>query len=91
MRAIGTLMLSLLVCCLFALSPARAQIAVGISVDVAPPPLPVYDQPPIPEPGYMWTPGYWVTDGPQHRRRVFLFGLKDGLRLNGEIQETTRF
>jgi hypothetical protein len=62
MRAIGTLMLSLLVCCLFALSPARAQIAVGISVDVAPPPLPVYDQPPIPEPGYMWTPGYWAWD-----------------------------
>jgi hypothetical protein len=25
----------------------------------APPPLPVYDQPPIPGPGYIWTPGYW--------------------------------
>jgi hypothetical protein len=24
-----------------------------------PPPLPVYDQPPIPAPGYIWTPGYW--------------------------------
>jgi len=24
-----------------------------------PPPLPVYDQPPIPGPGYLWTPGYW--------------------------------
>ncbi len=24
-----------------------------------PPPLPVYDQPPMPEPGYVWTPGYW--------------------------------
>jgi hypothetical protein len=24
-----------------------------------PPPLPVYDQPPIPGPGYIWTPGYW--------------------------------
>jgi hypothetical protein len=42
MRAIGTLMLSL-ICCLFAFSPARAQIAIGISIDVAPPPLPVYD------------------------------------------------
>jgi hypothetical protein len=26
----------------------------------APPPLPVYDQPPIPGPGYVWTPGYWA-------------------------------
>ena len=25
----------------------------------APPPLPSYDQPPIPGPGYVWTPGYW--------------------------------
>ena len=24
-----------------------------------PPPLPEYDQPAIPGPGYMWTPGYW--------------------------------
>ena len=62
MRAIGTLILSLLICCLFGFSPARAQIAIGISIDVAPPPLPVYDQPPIPEPGYIWTPGYWAWD-----------------------------
>jgi hypothetical protein len=25
----------------------------------APPPIPEYDQPPIPGPGYVWTPGYW--------------------------------
>src|ERR1700733_12909909 len=25
-----------------------------------PPPLPDYQQPPIPEPGYLWTPGYWA-------------------------------
>jgi hypothetical protein len=28
--------------------------------DEAPPPLPEYDQPPLPGPGYMWTPGYWA-------------------------------
>ena len=61
MRLIGTLMISFLVCCLFAFS-AGAQIAVGISVDIAPPPLPVYDQPPIPGDGYIWTPGYWAWD-----------------------------
>jgi WXXGXW repeat (2 copies) len=27
--------------------------------NIPPPPLPVYDQPPIPGPGYLWTPGYW--------------------------------
>jgi len=30
------------------------------TVDVAPPPLPVYEQPPIPGNGYIWTPGYWA-------------------------------
>jgi len=26
----------------------------------APPPLPDYDQPPAPDPNYIWTPGYWA-------------------------------
>jgi WXXGXW repeat (2 copies) len=25
-----------------------------------PPPLPIYEQPPAPEPDYLWTPGYWA-------------------------------
>ena len=36
------------------------QVAVGISVRIGPPPLPVYAQPICPGPGYMWTPGYWA-------------------------------
>jgi len=28
--------------------------------DQAPPPLPEYDQPPLPDDGYIWTPGYWA-------------------------------
>ena len=32
----------------------------GISITVAPPPLPVYVQPPCVQAGYMWTPGYWA-------------------------------
>jgi hypothetical protein len=47
--------------------PARlahpAQIAVGISVGFAPPPLPYYEQPFCPGEGYIWTPGYWDWDG----------------------------
>jgi hypothetical protein len=41
---------------------ATAQVAVGISVGFAPPELPVYDQPPCPADGYLWTPGYWAWD-----------------------------
>lgn len=37
-----------------------AQVSMNVSVNVAPPELPVYDQPPIPQDGYMWTPGYWA-------------------------------
>ncbi|HSZ09909.1 MAG TPA: YXWGXW repeat-containing protein [Steroidobacteraceae bacterium] len=33
---------------------------VSVSVNIAPPELPVYDQPPIPGDGYLWTPGYWA-------------------------------
>jgi hypothetical protein len=39
---------------------APASVAVGISVNFAPPALPVYVQPQIPAPGYIWTPGYWA-------------------------------
>jgi WXXGXW repeat (2 copies) len=40
----------------------KAQAGLFISITVAPPALPVYVQPPIPGPGYMWTPGYWAWD-----------------------------
>lgn len=43
-------------------APSRAQVAVGISVQFAPPDLPVYEQPPCPGDGYIWTPGYWGYD-----------------------------
>lgn len=36
------------------------QVAVGISVRIGPPALPVYAQPICPGPGYLWTPGYWA-------------------------------
>jgi hypothetical protein len=40
-------------------STPKAQAGIFISVNIAPPALPVYEQPPLPAPGYMWTPGYW--------------------------------
>ena len=42
---------------------SQAAFGIGVSVNIAPPPLPVYEQPPLPGPGYIWTPGYWAWDG----------------------------
>ena len=56
MRLVRTLGL-LLFAAIAAVPEASAQI---VSITVAPPVLPVYVQPPIPEPGYIWTPGYWA-------------------------------
>ncbi len=50
----------LLLALLLPLIPASANAGVFISVGFAPPVLPVYVQPPCPEPGLMWTPGYWA-------------------------------
>ena len=40
-----------------------SQVAIVVSVRVAPPELPVYVQPECPEDGYLWTPGYWAYNG----------------------------
>src|ERR1035438_5436209 len=40
-----------------------AQVGINISVNLAPPELPVYEQPAIPAEGYLWTPGYWAWSG----------------------------
>ncbi len=37
-----------------------AQVAVGISARIGPPPLPIYAQPMCPGPGFIWVPGYWA-------------------------------
>lgn len=47
---------------LLAVLPIAAQAGLFVSVTIAPPALPVYYQPPIPGPGYVWTPGYWAWD-----------------------------
>ncbi|SRR5579883_728638 len=51
---------------LLAAMPAlsSAGLFFGVSVNIAPPPLPVYVQPACPEAGYIWVPGYWAwNDG----------------------------
>jgi WXXGXW repeat (2 copies) len=55
-RAIRTLFLALLV----SLVPASSFAGIFLSVNIAPPVLPVYVQPVCPGDGYLWTPGYWA-------------------------------
>ena len=42
--------------------PTDAQVAIGVSVNFAPPDLPIYEQPSCPGEDYIWTPGYWAWD-----------------------------
>jgi hypothetical protein len=58
-RSVRWLMLALL---LPLIPTSQARAGVFISVNIAPPVLPVYVQPPCPEPGLMWAPGYWAYD-----------------------------
>src|ERR1039458_1789648 len=55
-RSARWFMLALLLC----LAPASSFAGVFISIGIAPPVMPVYVQPPCPEDGYLWTPGYWA-------------------------------
>jgi len=57
-RSIRTLLFAVALLCLSTMSFAQ----VGVMITVAPPPLPVYDQPLCPGDGYLWTPGYWAWD-----------------------------
>ncbi|MBV9316296.1 MAG: YXWGXW repeat-containing protein, partial [Gammaproteobacteria bacterium] len=58
-RHLVTLAVLLLAAALLLFARAAAGAEVGVRVDVAPPPLPVYEQPPLPAPDYLWVPGYW--------------------------------
>ncbi len=40
--------------------PSMSHAGIILSIGIAPPPLPVYDQPLCPGDGYIWTPGYWA-------------------------------
>ena len=42
------------------LSPTPSFAQIGISIGIAPPPIPIYEQPYPPAAGYIWTPGYWA-------------------------------
>jgi hypothetical protein len=61
MRVILSIRMLLFTLVLLAISAASsAQIGISVSIRIAPPELPVYEQPICPEDGYLWTPGYWA-------------------------------
>src|SRR5271167_2822342 len=41
---------------------AASFAQIGVMITIAPPPLPIYEQPVCPGDGYIWTPGYWAYD-----------------------------
>ncbi len=67
MRTIKSISICFLCTLAMSLGPtktyAQANLEVEVTVKDAPPPLPVYTQPPCPEDGYFWTPGYWAYNG----------------------------
>jgi len=57
--------LALTAASLVAAPALHAQIGISVNVGfarMAPPPLPVVEQPVAPGDGYIWTPGYWAWD-----------------------------
>jgi len=51
---------SLLFAALLLVVPTAASAGIILTIGIAPPPLPVYEQPLCPAEGYIWTPGYWA-------------------------------
>ena len=52
----------LLLVLLLPVIPASLHAQFSISVNFAPPEMPVYVQPMCPQPNLLWTPGYWSYD-----------------------------
>ncbi len=43
-------------------APVASYAQVAVAITIAPPVLPVYEQPICPGDGYIWVPGYWAYD-----------------------------
>ncbi|HEX4667469.1 MAG TPA: hypothetical protein VH207_12795 [Chthoniobacterales bacterium] len=57
---LGLLSFALAALFFFGQPPASSSAYVAVSVGIAPPAIPVYEQPFCPAPGYIWVPGYWA-------------------------------
>ena len=59
-----TFLVSLLLAIVVLSMPSATAAQIGVSITIAPPVLPVYEQPICPAPNDIWTPGYWAY-GPE--------------------------
>ena len=59
-----TFLVSLLLAIVVLSMPSATAAQIGVSITIAPPILPVYEQPICPAPNNIWTPGYWAW-GPE--------------------------
>ena len=59
-----TFLVSLLLAVVVLSMPSATAAQIGVSITIAPPILPVYEQPICPAPNNIWTPGYWAY-GPE--------------------------
>jgi hypothetical protein len=59
-RVLKSMMIAAIVAGALFLAPSAANAGVFVSVGIAPPGIPAYDQPLAPGYGYIWTPGYWA-------------------------------
>jgi hypothetical protein len=57
---IGPWMRSALLMTVLVAPPMVATAQVNVSITVGPPELPEYEQPAMPDVGYLWAPGYWA-------------------------------
>jgi len=60
MRATALFLSAILAVGYLSMVPPACGQGISLSIAVAPPALPVYEQPPVPGPGFMWSPGYWA-------------------------------
>ncbi|HKD01677.1 MAG TPA: hypothetical protein VKB77_04585 [Terriglobales bacterium] len=52
----------LLIAFLVLITAGISSAQVEFAISFGPPPLPIYEQPPLPAEGYIWVPGYWAFD-----------------------------
>jgi len=54
------LLFLLVLCVIPCVMPGASFGQIAVSIHIGPPVLPVYTQPPCPQDGFLWTPGYWA-------------------------------
>src|SRR5271165_4019747 len=60
LRFLSVFLITALFCAAPSQALAQVSVGFGIAVNIGPPALPYYSQPPCPMQNYVWMPGYWA-------------------------------